>query len=59
MKETLKTSLRAVALLLYLFVAILASAGAFSTGDAVYIIGGICNLIAASTVIYQIIRQNE
>lgn len=57
MKETLKTSLRAVALLLYLFVAILASAGAFSTGNAVYIIGGICNLIAAFIQIYMIIRR--
>lgn len=57
MKETLKTSLRAVALLLYLFVAILASAGAFSTGDAVYIIGGICNLVAAFIQIYMIIRR--
>ena len=57
MKETLKTSLKAVALLLYLFVAILASAGAFSTGNAVYIIGGICNLIAAFIQIYMTIRR--
>lgn len=59
MKDTVKTSLRAVALLLWLFVTILASAGAFMAGEAIYVVGGILNILATAYCEYRIIINNK
>lgn len=59
MKESLKTSFKAVVMLLCLAFAIVASAGAFSTKEGIYIVAGIGNLIFAIYVIYtNIIKHN-
>ena len=58
MKDTLKTSFRAVAMLICFAFAIVASAGAFSTKEGIYIVAGIGNLLTAIYVIYtNIIKQ--
>ena len=57
MKESLKTSFRAVLMLICLAFAIVASAGAFSTREGIYIVAGIGNLLAAIYVTYKLIKQ--
>lgn len=57
MKDTLKTSFRAVLMLICLAFAIVASAGAFSTREGIYIVAGIGNLITAIYVTYKLIKQ--
>ena len=53
MNESLKTSFKAVAMLICFAFAIVASAGAFSTKEGIYIVAGIGNLLAAIYVIYK------
>lgn len=53
MKDTLKTSFRAVVMLICFAFAIVSSAGAFSTKEGIYIVAGIGNLLAAIYVIYK------
>lgn len=57
MKENLKISLRAVALLVCLFISILSSAGAISTLEGIYVIGGILNIGITSYAIYRFIKN--
>lgn len=57
MKDTLKTSFRAVLMLICLAFAIVASAGAFSTREGIYIVAGIGNIITAIYVTYKLINK--
>ena len=57
MKDTLKTSFKAVAMLIYLAFAIVASSGAFSTREDIYIVAGIGNLLASLYVIYKYVNK--
>ena len=57
MKDTLKTSFKAVAMLIYLAFAIVASSGAFSTREGIYIVAGIGNLLASLYVIYKYVNK--
>lgn len=59
MKESLKTSLKSVGLLLTLIIAIVASAGAISTGEVIYIVCGICNILVNVYANYRIIKGNK
>lgn len=58
MKDTEKTSLRAVALLLCVFVSLVASAGAISTLETIYVVCGIFNAIITAFGTYKIIKSN-
>lgn len=57
--ETLKKSLRAVAMIACSFCAIVASAGAFSTENVIYIVAGIGNLVCTGLGIYKTIKNNK
>ena len=59
MTEIMKTKLRAVAMLICLFFAIVASAGAFSTGEVIYIVAGIGNIICTAIAIYKTIMDKK
>jgi hypothetical protein len=58
MKETEKQSMRAVAILLCIFVAFVASAGAISTLEPIYVICGILNALIAAWIIYKKIKES-
>ena len=53
MTDIMKTKLRAVAFLLYIFIATVATAGAISTLEGIYIVAGILNIIAAAYIVYK------
>lgn len=57
--ETLKKSLRAVAMVVCTTCAIIASAGSFATGEGIYIFAGIGNLLCTSYGIYKLIKNNK
>lgn len=57
MKDTLKTSFRAVLMLICLAFAMVASAGAFSTREGIYIVAGIGSLLTAIYVTYKLINK--
>lgn len=57
--ETLKKSLRAVAMIACSFCAIVASAGAFSTGIGIYIAAGILNILCTGIGIYKTVKDNK
>ena len=59
MTEIMKTKLRAVAMLLYIFAAVVTSAGAISTLEGIYIAGGVCNLLCAAYVTYKEINKKN
>lgn len=59
MTDTTKTKLQAIAMAIYSFVAIVASAGALSTKVDIYIIAGSLNLICAGLGIYKHIKTNK
>ena len=58
MKETEKQSMRAVAMLLCIFVAFVASAGAISTLEPIYVIRGILNALVTSWSVYKKIKES-
>lgn len=57
MKETEKQSMRAVAMLVCVFVSFVASAGAISTLEPIYVICGILNALLISWVTYKQIKK--
>lgn len=58
MTDIMKTKLRAVAFLLYIFIATVATAGAISTLEGIYIVAGILNIIAAAYIVYKKILKS-
>ena len=58
MNETTKTKLEAVAMLVYLLIAAVTTAGAISTLEGIYIVAGIANLLCAGYSVYKKVINN-
>ena len=53
MNEITKTKLEAVAMVVYLLIAVITTAVAISTLEGVYIVAGIANLLCAAYSVYK------
>ena len=58
MEELTRKKLEAVAMVIYLFIATVTTAGAISTMEVVHIIAGILNLVCAGLVVYKRVINN-
>ena len=58
MKEMMRTKLEAVAMLVYLLIATVTTAGAISTLEIIYIVAGVVNLICAAYAVYKKVINN-
>lgn len=58
MNEITKTKLEAVAMLVYLLIAVIATAGAISTLEGIYIVAGVANLLCAAYSVYKKVINN-
>lgn len=58
MKEITRKKLEAIAMLFYTLIATVATAGAISTMEVIYIVAGIINLLCAAYAVYKRVIDN-